>query len=198
MNDLHRVFLHEVGHFIAHELNVRLGKGGETKSIFLEPFALGMDLYIGEAKINKPGSEDEKYIPSREELSYYLASSTYGCIVQAYYLNESLRESQDKNGGDDLKKWFGALMQHHLEDFNADIHEIDITFLDHLVQRNALTDIIKLDPDSYLTQKGNAYEVDLEKLRKDTQQFVDSHKKEYEELISLYEAAFSTALLNRN
>ena len=150
MNDLHRVFYHELGHFIAHELNSKLNKGGETKSIVIKPYVPGSELYVGEAKINRTGNENEKYIPSKEELPYYLASSTYGCILQAYYLNESLRESQNKNGEDDLKKWYGSLMHHGLQDFNADIHEADIQYFEGLRQGKEFDRLMDLNPDNYL------------------------------------------------
>jgi hypothetical protein len=193
MNDLHRVFFHEVGHFLAHEMNCRLGMGYQTKSIILAPYDLGADIYIGEAKIAGTGGEDYKYVPSREELPYYLASSTYGCIAQAYYLKGSLRRSQDLNGQDDLQKWINALMLYSLEGFNADIHEIDLDFFDRLLSSRALAGIIELDPGKYLVKNGNVYEVDLKILRGNTQSFIDDHMKLYEDLVFRYEVAFSAA-----
>ena len=96
MSEIHRVFFHELGHFIAHELNFQLYGGHKTKSIFLKPYPPMPELYLGEAKVEV---ENGSYIPLKEEVPSYLASSTYGCLFQAYYTGEELKQAQKKKWG---------------------------------------------------------------------------------------------------
>lgn len=187
MNELHRVFFHEVGHFISHEINAKFYGGHRTESIILEPNPHFPELYIGAAKIEYEG-KGQKYVAKREELARFLATSTYGCIFQAYYLNEGLRISQDKNCMDDMQQWLGALRLYELDYWSPDIHEKDQQFLEELRQQKSLDAVMALDPNKYLlAEEGGVFTVDLEKLRADVNDLIKQHREEYDGLIAKYD-----------
>lgn len=194
MNELHRVFFHEVGHFISHEINSRFYGGHRTERILLEPHPDFPELYIGAAKIEYE-AKGQKYVPKREELARFLATSTYGCISQAYYLKEGLRISQDKNGMDDMQQWLGALRIYALDFWSPDIHEADLLYLEELRQQKSLDAVMALDPDKYLlAQGGGVFTVDLEKLRGDVHDFIEQHREKYDSLVAKYDNLLSQPL----
>ncbi len=84
MEDRNRVFFHELGHFIARQINHLHYSGPAVKSIEIYPHPDFPELYLGDTKVHLSGDEKENKPPNNEELSKYLASSTYGCIFQAY------------------------------------------------------------------------------------------------------------------
>src|SRR5688572_23049678 len=117
MEDLKRVFFHELGHFIANEINQRFYSGTGTKSITID-LAFPIDhLYVGDTRINLSPDEKEKKPPTRELLPETLAGLIYGCIVQAHYKNENLTPCANLNGIDDMNLRHGAMWANKIGDF---------------------------------------------------------------------------------
>ncbi len=187
MSDLKRVFYHELGHFVAHELNRTYYSGLGTKSISIFPFPPNPELYLGEAKMNLSLDEKGKKAPSLEQLAAYLASSSYGCIFQSYYLKTSLKECFDLNGGDDIQKWFGSLLANGLDWLNSDIAACEREYFELLKTNNELDAFMQLNPNDYLTETADKiYAVDIAKLQKDSSPLIEKHYLLYKTLIEKY------------
>src|SRR5688500_4627813 len=85
------------------------------------------------------------------------------------------------------KKWYGALSLYQLQDYNADIHDIDLAYMDELRNQKVLDEFLALNPDDYLQhQDGGVFFVDVQKLRDKTSEFVEKHKPFFDELINKY------------
>ena len=189
-DEVKRVFFHELGHFVAHEINKRYYNGTGTKSIEIFPFPYNNELFEGDAKINCSEDEREKNVPSIDLIAEYLASSTYGCIFQSYYKNEeTLDDCFKDNGMKDSEQWLKALRNYRIDDYKGEITSAENEYFKMLREKGALDDFMKLEPENYLTERGiENYNVDVDKLRKDTEAFVTVHQKGYDELIQKYQA----------
>lgn len=184
MNELNRVFYHELGHFVAHELNRIYYAGLGTNSISIFPFPENPELYLGEAKMNLSPDEREKKAPSLEQLPMYLASSSYGCIFQSYYMKTELKKCFDLNGEDDMQKWIGALFANGLDWLNSDIAACEREYFDLLSNNKELDVFMQLNSSDYLLESADKiYSVDIAKLRSDTSAFVEKHYSHYNSLI---------------
>jgi hypothetical protein len=187
MEEIKRVFFHELGHFIAHEINRKFYHGTGTKSIVIYPANGNSDLFLGEAIINLSEDEREKNAPFREILPEYLASSTYGCIFQSYYLGTSLNDCFKQNGHDDSKKWHDSLGAHGLDHLRAEISTAEKEYFELLKQEKALDEMMVFNSETYLVNLGNEnYNVDINQLSIDSASFVDKHKEMYKILINKY------------
>lgn len=167
MEDLKRVFFHEFGHFIAHEVYRRYYGGTGTKSISILQSPQHPGLFLGEAKINLSEDEREKKPPTMETLPHYLASSSYGCIFQSYYLGQSLEECFKLYGEDDMNKWYSCLHEHRLVGYNTEFSKADTEFFEQLKANKEFGELTKLDPNIYLENLGEQnYQVNLDRLRR--------------------------------
>ena len=185
-----RVFFHELGHFVAHELNKRYYKGTGTKSIEIFPTEVDKNLFQGDAKVVCTADEKERDVPNIEMLPEVLAAATYGCIFQAYYKKEdSFDDCFAKNGTEDTTLWKEAMRNFRIDDFRNEILADEREFYKSLWSKKELEDFIKLDQENYLTEHGTEnYYVDIDKLRTDTEAFVTNHRKAYDALIQKYQA----------
>jgi len=192
--DVKRVFFHELGHFVAHEINKRYYHGTGTKSIEIFPFPYNNELFEGDAKINCSEDEREKNVPRIELLAEYLASSTYGCIFQSYYKNEETFDDCFKdNGRKDSEQWLKAMRNYRIDDYKSEITRVESGYFKMLRKKGALDNFMTLEPENYLTDRGfENYSVDVDKLRKDTENIVTAHQKDYDELIQKYQAYIDT------
>ncbi len=184
MSDLYRVFFHELGHFVAHELNRLHYNGTGTKSITIYSVGHNDPRFLGDAKINLSEDERERYCPTKEILPEYLASSSYGCMFQAYYLKGSLDECFKLNGGDDEQKWYGALRDNRLDDYRSEITASEKEFFNKLIKEKLLDKFMSIDPDQYLTKIDSTnYVVNMGLLREDTKSIIDEHVPAYSEMV---------------
>jgi hypothetical protein len=198
MEDLRRVFFHEFGHFIAHEVYKRYYGGTGTKSISISESPEHQGLFLGEAKINLSEDEKEKKLPTVETLPHYLASSSYGCIFQSYYLGQSLEECFKPNGQDDMNKWYSCLHGHQLVGYNSEFSKAETEFFEQLKESKEFGEWIKFDPNNYVIDLGEQnYQVDLDRLRQDTSSLLDSQYKLYDQLINRYKEIIKQALEDR-
>lgn len=187
MEEIKRIFFHELGHFIAHEINRNFYHGNGTKSIVIYPAQGNPNLFMGDAVINLSEDERERNAPSKEILPEYLASSTYGCIFQAYYLNTPLNDCFEQNGQDDSKKWYASLCANGLDHLRPEISAVEKEYFELLKQKKALDEMVDLNPEIYLNSLGNEnYNVDINQLRIDCASFVDKHREMYDILINKY------------
>lgn len=187
MEEINRVFFHELGHFIAHEMIRKFYNGSGVKLIAIFPHGQENNLFEGLTQQNLSADEGERYTPKKPLLAQYLASSTYGCIFQAYYKHQSLQTCFKENGENDTEKWRGSLSGHGLQEYAPDIFAIEKEYFDELVGQSKLDELMQLDPEKYLVHIGSQnYNVDLELLRSDTAAFIDSHRDDFESLLTRY------------
>jgi hypothetical protein len=82
-------FFHELGHFVAHELNAIHFGGPEVIRITLEPENPDRD---GEISIDVPTFYSPDNPNFRSRLPQYLASLVYGCYFETYYLQRTINK----------------------------------------------------------------------------------------------------------
>lgn len=185
--DIKRVFFHELGHFVAREINHLYYSGQSTKSIDIYPHELHPELFLGDLKVYVSNDGKGSKVASLDVLPEYLASSTYGCFFQSYYQRTSIRECLDKNGTDDMQKWITSLMANGLDWLNSDIASCDEEYFKLLNHTNKLDELMKLKPENYLIDNENMnYSVDIDKLRKDTSGLIEKHYLFYKTLVDKY------------
>lgn len=191
MEEIRRVFYHELGHFIAHEMNRKFHKGTGTKSIAIFQSEANTELFLGDAKINLSADKRERDVPSKDLLCEYLASSTYGCIFQSYYLHCELTDCFNQNGQDDVAKWVASMRHHNLDHLRGEISVVEKEYFASLRQENQLDEMMALNPDKYLVKEGKgSYTVNIDKLVQDTTDFTDKHRGKYAQLLQLYQQVF--------
>ena len=184
MNEIHRAFYHELGHFIAQEINQKYHEGPGVKEIV--PFQSPANYDFFEAKTILFKND----FPTRERLLPYLASNTYGCIVQAYFKSQTLDECFKINGERDSRQWNKCITDHGLNGFQPDLFGCEKKYLQRITNNGELEYLKNLDPDKYLLKKDETnYSVDIKLLRSDLAQFIDSHTKVYSELLRDYQEA---------
>lgn len=191
MNDVTRVFFHELGHFIAREINHKLFGHTEVISIMIDHY--NGHLYTGDTKIKISDDQRERRPPSIEDLPIYLASSSYGCIFQSYYLNTSLKECFDQNGGEDINQWYGSLLANKLVGWNQEFSKVERDYFAYLMKEDALADFMKIEPEKYLQKTGNGFLVDVLKLRQDTTVLIKQHIEDYSILLAKYKEVIKRA-----
>jgi hypothetical protein len=191
VDDVERVFFHELGHMVAHEINKKYYNGTGTKSIDIWPAEHNRNLFVGEAKVNLSDDEKEKNAPTYKTLPEYLASSTYGCIFQSYLQNEELKKCFENNGKDDSEKWYNSLRIHNLDDYRSEVVAVEREYYAILKEKQTLDELMALDFRKYTIDKGNKhYSINVEDLRNDISDFVENHKITYNELLEKYRFIF--------
>jgi hypothetical protein len=195
MEDLHRVFIHELGHFVAHELDKRYFGGPGTKSIELFHHPKNPDIWGGEAKVNVSKDEKEKGLPSRNRIAEYLATSTYGCVFECYLLEISLSQcfKIGGHGCDDAQQWTGVLRYYNIFNYRGQIVETDNSYLKTLTESNSLHSFLDLNPNEFLEPNGTGYLVNVQKLRESTSDLVEKHAGHYKSLVKEYKVIIENA-----
>lgn len=185
MNDLHRAFFHELGHFVAQELNWKYFNGTGTESIDLYPCDGYSNIYCGEIEPTKPPnySEDQYRVVPLEKLAQFLAMNVYGCIFQSYFLRDSLGScfAPQENGGKDYAASRGQIDLNRLLSAFSQFYQVCEDHFAMLRQSHIIDVFIKLSPEDFLESRGGGnYSVNLEKLRKSISLDISNHLPHYE------------------
>lgn len=185
MNDLHRVFWHELGHFVAQELNYRFYKGPGTKEIIIYRSPNNYDFFEGKTIVNR--EDDKEYIPPIECFTFYLASSVYGCIFQAYFRNETLDDCFVEHGKGDSEQWGKIICRYGFNGYQPDLFACEKKYFNKLKENGGLDELKDINPDDYLVNDGNDnYHINIDELKKVIDKFISSHVKVYETLVQSY------------
>lgn len=190
MSDFERVFYHELGHFVARELNAKYYNGAPTKSfeIFLHDSQSG--LYCGELRVDKSNHPTEGDAPKLENLATYLASSVYGCFFQSLYLGQSLNDCFNRNGQDDCQKWISSLTANKLAHLKVAFVDIEKKYFDSLKNDPSIIEILKLDHRDFLSKpspEAQNYCADIKILKERLKPLIDEHYTSYQELVTQYQ-----------
>lgn len=181
MNEINRVFFHELGHFVARELNRKHFGGIGTGIIEIEQCS--ETEFCGKTK--PIGHEYGEIRPVRfKNFPETLARLSYGCIYQTYYLNQEIADCFKINGFEDMKSIRDGFTQFNLKSIENNLDWLNQNHLEFLRQNKALENFMKLEPMHYLQDQGNnLYLVDLEKLRSDIGMDIDAHFDHYKRFV---------------
>lgn len=184
-----RVFVHELGHLVAHILNKEHFEGTGVESIKLERKKIngGYD-YVGITKPLKPeGYIDDKKVINLPE---YIASIVYGCLFQSLYLTQRFTDcfycvDSNKNGYCDAQSFIGALAQFGVStDTRLILYNYIQEYFNTLV-RSEFELVFKLESKNYIIEeKQNEYLFDVVVIEKDLSDFLSLHKDNYIEFMN--------------
>jgi hypothetical protein len=194
MASLEQVFYHELGHFIANELNRIHYSGLGVASITIQPCNENPREFCGGAKPIAPAdyNENEKKAPPIERLAEYLARVIHGCIFQSYYQQISLDGCLRDSGKSDQAYWNGALIENKLFGKRSNFFEIQDNYKNYLQKNKFLANFMSLKPNDYLTETDlHHYSVNLEKLSLDTQDAIEDYFPNYKVLVDNYQNAIT-------
>lgn len=187
MEDISRVFFHELGHFIAHEINYRFYNGNGVQSFIIEPSKVYPHLFDGEVKTILENGRISTDPPPESSIHESLAACKYGCIFQSYFMDTDLPDCLTEHGKIDNYAWYANLAAGKLAGYDIDIQDAEEAYFKELKKEGLLDDIMKLDPLKYLNHiGGNRYIANMDELRKDTNDFITKHKLKYQTLLDEY------------
>jgi hypothetical protein len=186
MDKVYRVFFHELGHFVANELNHKYFNGTGSYEIKIYPCEKNCLDYCGHITPIRPEGihENDKTPVPLERLAEKLASFLYGCIFQSYYMDTDILSCTKINGHNDIQNWLGSLIANGLGSLNSEIITLSIEHLDLLKSQKLLDKFVNIIPENYLIEtKVNHFNIDLEKLTTDTYQIIDEHYRYYKNFV---------------
>lgn len=189
-NEIHRVFFHEVGHFIANEINYSKYRYRGNNGLTIYPCEGNCDKMCGET-IRHSLESGRKL-----DIALELSSLFYGCLLENYLYGTEIDAclSHRGNGCHDANDRAGLLSGMKLADFSR----IENEFLHKVEQKKPFEVLRQLIPSEYfsnaeeITQAGNfRYVVDIHKLKRSIKGLVDSHFELYAELVDAYKNELS-------
>jgi hypothetical protein len=187
MESIQRVFFHELGHFVAHELNHKFYNGTGVEEFVIHPCTENINELCGYCKPVKNGNENNSVPIGR--LPEFLAVTIHGCLFQAYFMNQDWNDcmcgSTNGNGGGDVKQWLSALNIN--QQTNSNFTEMENDFFVKLVNKKSLEGFSLLKVHDYVEQNSNKiYMIDVKKLREDIALSLEIYYHTYQELINQY------------
>lgn len=194
MERIKRVFFHELGHFVARELNYIHFNGTGSAEIKIYPCREEQSEYCGHITPILPEGvlESDRTAVPIDRLAEHLASDLYGCIFQSYYLNTGLETCTKTNGKDDIKDWIGSLYANKLSFLNTKISPLSIKHLELLKSQKLLDQFMKLTPEEYLIEaEEKHFSVNLEKLRRNTCILLVEHGEYYKKFVEQHQAVIN-------
>ncbi|WP_400078779.1 hypothetical protein [Winogradskyella sp. R77965] len=194
MNDLQRAFIHEIGHFIAAELNYVLfgydRRIDEFVLHFREDSKIYFDGYVRTFKLPKSNKFNLNVIAN------YSANIFYGCIFECLYrkinLNQCLciisieenLKSNIGNGSSDYYEVFERILRVEKNLKNTLDNWEEYLFSDYfnqlvlLEEQNHFLDIFNLNVNDFIENKiFDKHYINITSLRSCLDDFLSSHKK---------------------
>lgn len=163
---IQKVFIHELGHFIANLINYKHSQLSKPETIHFYPCEEDNTELCGHLVVEKPeGYKDE--IAPKERLAEYIGKTVMGCVFQSYFLNVSLEKCLYSNGSSDC----GGI--HTAKNKNAmsfqqmqGLSKLEDTFVIILKNAKALEFVYDLDPSQFIQEpKTNGqWDVNMTKL----------------------------------
>ena len=182
------VFIHEVGHYIAYELNNKKTTDIKVDKINLEWWESRND-YLGRIVLNDKTWDSTENI--KENLSLYITALVYGCFIQSVYLNFKIDNCSKERGLDDFRKVTSALNISH--NSNRDVIRNKIIELLEQEKRNfknkrdQFKTVFNIDYLELTEKEDNLYKIDLKKLKVKLKSFIGSHEHYYFSLLDKIE-----------
>jgi hypothetical protein len=141
-----RVFFHELGHFVAHEIIFRTFGIHKTERIEIKRY--GND-YAGELVPAIPEGQDPNtpLINQCEKIVELI----YGCIFQAVYLRTDFKDcfNHKSQGYDDASAWAGILVKigHNKQ---IQISTLQNAYFTYLKESDTLANFFQINPSKYI------------------------------------------------
>lgn len=195
MKKVYRVFFHELGHFIARQINLLKYGGPDIMEIKIFPCERDANEYCGHLRpIIPPNVDLTKPMPI-ERLPSYLASIPYGCFFQAYYTKEPLNFCFEKYGDDDETKFEANLKSQGLKYSLEDFRNINSLFFEQVTATKKFEKIMKISPIHYLKEEfPGKFSVNIEKLKLDIAPLLEDQIMIYAQLVNDYERLIKSRL----
>lgn len=201
-----RVFIHELGHFIAGKINRdNFGLSGVAKIKLTKHQTKFDEDFIGETIYKVPTGESE--VKVLENLPQKIANLVYGCYFQSIYLKTELKKCLDwdnpnANGKIDMNDIISAVT---MFDISSEKRSILYPYLekDYFEQlrskKKEFISLFNLNPEDFYTEI-NDYETDINlmKLDKATKEFINSHTKTYLNFILKIEEILDWENISKN
>lgn len=185
-NNLKRTIIHEIGHFVATELNHRLFESGKCLSIKLTGKTVngGID-YKGltEADVNIDKDEETKM----KLLSQRIAVLVYGCYFQCLYEGKALNDcfgfnNPSLNGAIDRQMYNTVFPYDVGREQRIKAEQYLNLYLNSLEEfKGEFDKIFNQDFKSILREEENNIQLNLAQLKEKINDFLDSHLKKFKE-----------------
>lgn len=182
---LKKVFIHEMGHYVAQELNHELYGIGRVSSIEFIRETSGEKIdYIGKTVSEKGISvnDDNKLINLPERI----AELVYGCYFQSIYLDFTLEHCLDinnksANGHKDAWDIASGLKQFNVKNERQALYSfLHKEYFDDLKNyKSDLKSLFQFDVKEFLLATENGFTTDLNKVYKITSNFRKLHKEDF-------------------
>lgn len=178
-----RIFMHEVGHFIAHQMNKLFYKGSlGVEKIFIFK-CNDQDEYYGKTIPLKPVNNFKELPPPPERFVSFLIMCYYGCVMQSAYQEIELNDCFNIYGKDDKNEIESFLRQIKVSR-NNEIFKLFCNYTENSNAENHFSEVFKLNHLDYLKKIDNFhFKIDLAKLENKLLPFFDKHFEIYNDLV---------------
>lgn len=185
MEKIDRVFFHELGHFVANELNKRYYYGAGTEEIKLFHCPTCPLVWCGHARPKLPLGHDPNASTPIERIAIFASRILYGCVFQSYFQTTLFKECLSIHGEEDSRQFLCGLLVLNLDKFYHPIIQIVDEYSTELKKEMLLDGFMKLDIEKYLISNiyGN-YFVDIDNLLNDCNAMIEVHYSHYCQLIT--------------
>lgn len=198
--DLQRVFIHELGHFVAAELNFILYNFDRRAiEMKLEPRP-GTKFYNGSIRTNK--SMDDNYHPINTSKEY--VQTFYGCLFECLFrhihINDCIKNSVTReehlisnigNGKIDALYIYSYAQRKEIKEVSSKWYEYvtSVFFSSMKTKRHYFRKIFTIEIENFILDEiDGTFFIDLVKLRSECEIFINEHKRIYSDLISKLES----------
>lgn len=199
-DDLQRVFIHEMGHFIAAETNHRIFKYDRRIELIKLMARPNTSFFNGSVSTKKVTLDSYSYLTSANEY----VQTFYGCLFEVIYrkieLNECLCSSISReehlihnlgNGKVDSLYIYSIGQRPEIKKHSKEWYSyITNDYYNQMLSLNSHFDeVFKIDVYQHILKKdGTIYWIDINELLKSTNHFIESHSHYFELLMhKLYE-----------
>lgn len=186
LNPKNRVFIHELGHFIANTINFEQFGIYEIEKIRLTKHFVDESIdYMGET-IKKVPAGLAIDLPV-QNLPQKIAGLIYGCYFQSIHLNKELKlcfdySNQDANGNKDMHQVISglSLYQISVEKRKKLYPFMEVEYFNVLRKTDIFDFLFQLKPENYFIEISDIEtHVDLVKLKDATKEFISRHTSTY-------------------
>lgn len=187
-SSVERVFYHELGHYVAKQINFLNSVGTGVRQIWIRRDHGTFNEYSGGVESILP----KDYVPGKppplERLSVTLASLMYGCFFQSSRDHISLSDCFKKFAPCDGTLRHNSLKAYGLHGETPSFAEVENEYFERLQREHLLEPFLHLKPNHLLIQVGHEeFEADLNLLSKQAEPLILSHITVYQSLIDGYD-----------
>jgi hypothetical protein len=186
MESINNIFFHELGHFVALELNSIYYNRSGSGEFLIHPCPLNKDEYCGSVKPKKSKNPQDITL---YEIPDFFAVLIYGCLFQSYLFKSQLKNCIINKGREDISKRNSILVKYNLySKVNIEkLNTIENDYYEYLCKHKRLDAFFKIDPYDYLIETSEFnYKADIEKLKSELKEMINAHYSDYKTLVDKY------------